>query len=412
MKEILLLLTILSGFSTFAQVNFPNEVDTTSTAKHTLYVNGQFDLQSTSVRREVFNTLIWGGYIDDEMKQRSFDQHDDVNRFGLASNNELIYQNRTSCSFQRPNLNWGVKAGYAAVGAFSYGTDAYGLTFYGNEMYLGDTADFSNTRFKFMQFQKVGFGFISKTNGSNLFLNVVNVQQSAEMNLRKGQMYQNDDASEVDVMLAGDLRSTYGNDFSKGIGVCLDGTFRVAAGTYSGKTATMEITFSNIGFAYLYAGQFSYQVDSTYNYTGFELNQLTSDASPFNRSDFSVMDSLGISADTVKRTVLLPGYIQIGNAVDFRSPKMVQPYFGVRLYPTLNIVPSIFAGVCYKPIEQLMVSGSASYGGFGNFRAGFGVSYQTPMARVTLATDDVISLVSNQGFGQSLILRTVWNFGQ
>jgi len=412
MKTILLLLTLLSGFSTLAQVNFPNEVDTTTTAGHTIFINGQVDLQGTSVRREMFNTLIWGGVIDDAMKQRSFDKHDDVNRFGIASNNEFIYQNRNSCSFQRPNLNWGVKLGYSAVGAFTYGKDAFGLTFYGNADYLGDTADFSNTRFKFMQFQKVGFGFIGKKNGSSLFLNVVNVQESAEVNLRRGHMYTNDDASEVDLTLAGNLRSTYGNNFSKGIGVCLDGSFRVPAGTSGGKTAIMEITFSNIGFAYLYAGQLAYQVDSNYQYTGFELNQLTSDASPFNRKDFSVMDSLGISRDTVMRTVMLPGYIQIGNTVDFRSTKQLQPYFGVRLYPTLNIVPSIFAGLCYKPIEQIMLSGSASYGGFGNFRAGFGISYQATMARITVATDDVISLVSKKGFGQSLILRSVWNFGQ
>ncbi len=412
MKKVLLLLTILTGFSAAAQVNFPNEVDTTTSAGHTVYVNGQVDLQGTSVHREMFNTLIWGGIIDDAMKQRSFDQHDDVNRFGVASNNELIYQNRNSCSFQRPNLNWGVKLGYSAVGAFTYGKDAYGLTFYGNASYLADTADFSNTRFKFTQFQKIGFGFISKKNGSNLFLNVVNVQQSAEVNVRKGYLYTNDDASQVDLRLAGNLRSTYGNDFSKGVGLCLDGTFRVAAGTYGGKTATMEITFSNIGFAYLYAGQYAYQVDSNYQYTGFELNQLTSDASPFNRDDFSVMDSLGISRDTVMRTILLPGYIQIGNAIDFHSAKQLQPYFGVRLYPTLNIVPSIFAGLCYKPVDQVMLSGSASYGGFGNFRAGFGVSYLAKMARVTLATDDVIGLVSNKGFGQSLIVRSVWNFGQ
>lgn len=408
MKSILLINFFLFGviFPSAAQFSYPVLSDSVYTANR-LELDGGVDLHGTSLKRELFGTLIWGGAISDEMKDRSFAKHSDVNRFGITANNELRYFHGKGRVLRRDSISWGVKAGYFAVGNLTYGTDVFGLVFYGNEEYLSNTATFSNTRLNFTQFQKVGFGLFDKYTGSSLFLNLVNVQNYADLNIRKGELTQNEDGSQVDLDLRGDFSQTVGSSFSKGIGLALDIDYRLEVPWMKDGKTWFQISAQNLGLAYMHTGVTNYSVDSNYTYTGFQLNQLTNGSSVFG-DDFSILDSMGIQKITKHPWIKLPGYVQAMKLIDPNASQKMQSFFGVRLYPTLNSVPSVFAGAYWKVISPVALSGALAYGGFGGFRTGVYLTYTAKSVNLVIGSEDVVGLVSASGLGQSFLTRLTW----
>jgi hypothetical protein len=412
MKKINLLFFFCALFTgkSIAQVNAPGEYDTLKPYGQQILVNGQFDFLTTSLKNEISNTLLFGGYIDEGMKDRSLKKHKTVNFAGLASNNDITYFHNSDSLFHNPNLSWGVKAGYYAVGNVSYSKDAFGLVFYGNEPYLGDTAHFSRTKMNFTRFQKIGFGVRDKRMGSYVFLNLVNLQDAVQSVVRKGDLYQDTDGSEVKMKLAGEFDYTSGNSFSKGLGFSIDAAYRVKVPWVKETQTIFEVSANNLGIVFTNNSVTQYHVDSNYTFTGFELNQLFGSSSPFSRDDYSVLDSMGVSKDTMqRRSFILPGYIQAGKLVNFQGNQKWQSYFGLRLYPSLDILPQAYAGACYKPVAAFMISANASYGGFGFFNAGLNFTYIAPKLRITLGTDNAIGAVLASGYGKSFIIRSVWD---
>lgn len=395
-------------FPAQAQYNQPLYMDTTFEVHTSIELDGGAEYHASSVHAAMSNTLIWGGFISEAMKNSSFDEHGAVNRFGFTSNNELRYFHGKGGFGSGDSLTWALKAGYYATGSLSYGKDVFGLLFYGNESYLDQTASFSNTNANFMLFQKIGGGIVNKYTHSGLFLNIVNVQQAFKGLIRDGELSQNADASQIDLYARGDMYRSTGSQFSKGLGVALDGEYRLETPWIKGRSAWFQVSAQNVGFAYMHRPVTSYRIDSTYQYSGFELDQLTAEDNAFD-DDFSLLDSLGVEKTTENRWVVLPGYIQVAKMVNAKMAAKWQSYFGIRLYPSLNSIPMAFAGVHYQPIKSFSLALSGAYGGFGGFRTGFYANYKHDAFSIGVGSDDMIGWVSQVGFGRSLLIRMSWN---
>lgn len=396
---------LLTG-SSMAQLMYPTYSD--SAIRHSVVeLDGVLDMQGTALRREFSSTLLFGGFIDENMKNRSFERHGEVNRFGINVNTEVRYINGSGNFMKRDSVAWMVKAGYVAVGNLNYGQDVFGLLFYGNQSYLNSTAVFTNTRLDFAQFQKIGFGIVNKKDKSSVTLNIVNVQNYIGGSIRKGELTQNEDGSQVDLDIRGQMRATQGSDFSKGIGLAVDVDYRIRV-PWGKSHTSFQIAAQNLGFAYMYKGMVQYQVDSNYTYSGFRFNQLTSNSGPFGDKNFSLLDSLGISKRDVKRMVALPGYIQVAKLVDLQSAKKVQSFFGLRMYPTFSSIPQVFGGAYWKTCQKVHLSAALTYGGFGNFRGGLYATLNFSRASWMIGTEDVYGSVSKSGFGESFVTRLLW----
>jgi len=407
MKKLLLLLILANlSFSGTGQLLYP--VSSDSMLQHDLIeVDGVFEYQGTAMKREFTNTLLFGGYIDESMKDRSFSKHNSTNRFGANGNGEIRFVRGSGKLFKRDSVTWMVKAGYVAVGNLQYGQDAFGLLFYGNSSYLNSTAILTNTKLDFTQFQKIGFGIVNKKNKSSFTLNLVNVQNYAEGFIRKGEISQNEDGSQIDMIMHGDFQYTQGSSFNKGLGASVDIDYRIRVPWLKQSFTTFQISAQNLGFAHIYKGVKSYEVDSNYTYSGFDFDAFRDGNNPFG-SDFSLLDSLGIQSHDVKKTIFLPGYIQASKLIDIDSPKKVQSFFGIRLYPTFGSVPLVFAGAYWKAASFLHASASVSYGSFGNLKAGIYATLRLEKVMLMVGTDNIVGVVSKAGFGESVVTKLVW----
>ena len=120
-----------------------------------LIVTGGFDYSSSSIEKDIMSKFYRGGVIDNSMKERSLNKHENVNRIGLDVGAEVFYGNFTTPYLSAKNLGVQIQFGAYNFGGILYSDDLFGLAFYGNEMYLGDTIDFSGTNVSFTSFQKV-----------------------------------------------------------------------------------------------------------------------------------------------------------------------------------------------------------------------------------------------------------------
>lgn len=403
MKNLLVVFVLLS-LSVGAQQMNPLLIDS-SLSGHRVILSGIGELQSTAIHRDMENTLLWGGYIDSTMKNSSFAKHNGYNRVGFNVNAEITYQNLDATMFGNENIGWQVKGGYYAVGNLNYQKDMFGLAFYGNQPYTGATADISNAYLQATVFQKIGFGLVDKRGGSSVTLNYVNISDFYGGEIRTGQLSQSADGSTVDLDLRGSYAGTSGSSFSKGAGAAIDIDYRLSVPWFYNRTANFQISAQNLGFGIISKDLTKYEADTTFHYSGFQLNQFSNGNNPIG-NNFSLLDSLGVKHSSGSKAIMLPGYIQVGKMVSDSLNVPVQSFFGIRFYPSLKNAPMLFAGAYWKVVRGLAVSASASYGGFGNFRGGLYLSGRVAnMFAWSVGTDDVAGVISKRAFGTNVVAR-------
>lgn len=407
MRKLLPVLFSTTFGTAFGQLLMPLQYDTTLIGQEIIF-SGDSEYHSTSLRKAFANKLIYGGEIPDAVKDKTFAAHGgNLNRFGKDIQAEVEYRNYKVNMFG--NEKWGflVKGGYYFIGAGSYTTDLFGIAFYGNEAYLGRTAEFKNTRANFSAFQKLGFGVIGKKSKSSVTLSFVNVSNFYKGGLGLSQLTQNDDASNIGLLLNGSFAYTDKVKFNNGNGFAIDADFRIPVEWLNEKKAYIQVQVKNIGAAYMHNGMRSYTADSVYlDYNGFTFNQLFENQSFFS-GDFSVLDSLNIQSSDKKSLIMLPGMLQAGKIIDEHYAGRWQSFFGIRLYPTLSAMypPLIYIGGNWRPQQWLDLGLSGSYGGFGSFRAGFYASFKLDKLHLGLGTEDIYGLVSRNAFGESFNVR-------
>ena len=161
----------MSALFSLAQSMMPIQHDTLQLDQE-LIVSGVADFSSTSLQNELMQKLFYGGEITFGIKNRSFIDHKGINRFGADISGEVEYRNLKLNLFKNPNWGLTVKSGYYNYISLLYSKDLYGLTFFGNDNYLGQNVNLSGTRFLGMSFQKFGLGVIDKKSKSSVSLNV------------------------------------------------------------------------------------------------------------------------------------------------------------------------------------------------------------------------------------------------
>lgn len=390
------------GVAAKSQFLLPLEYDTNSIHQEFI-LHGTADYGFTSIRNDFSKKLLFGGYIDGVTKEQTFNLHKGINRGGFDAGAEFEYRNYDVNLFKKGR---GIvfKFGHGILGSVLYSKDLFGLTFYGNESYLGQNADFSGSNFNLMAFQKFGVGLIDKKFKSNLTLNFYSISNYARGKLYNAGLYQSESIDSLNLLLDATIDIANKGNFVKGMGIGLDFDKRMSFELKKDRLAYVQISGRNIGFGLLPSAVQRYEADTSYVYEGFTLDQLIGDASVLNNGT-SILDTLNIQESSNSRWVMLPGYIQIGKIVDEHNTSLFQSYFGTKLYYTLSYAPLIYIGGQIRIKDIFKFGMHASYGGFTKFRMGCYANFDIHKLNIGLGSEDIIGTISNVGRGQSLQLR-------
>jgi hypothetical protein len=259
-----------------------------------------------------------------------------------------------------------------------------------------------------MNYQKVGIGLIDAKSKSNVTLNFYNVSDRFSGDLKKAEVFQHEDGSAIDIVLEGEFDMKRNLKFNQGIGIGLDADFKIPVNWIKDRKAFIQFKVQDIGVAYMYEKQKVYSVDTSFTYSGLQINDLIGDNAIFNDS-FNVLDTLGIKSTEKNRTVLMPGYIQAAKLVDDLQTHKWQSFFGIRLYTTLIYSPYVYGGIDFKAAKWLHIGVNMAYGGFGKLRGGLYAGAKFGNYSIGLSSENVAGWVSKKNSsGQSLNVRLRW----
>ena len=95
MRFIKIYISILACAFTMGDINaqvLPGYFDTLK-LKQELIIDGNIEYFSSSIEKDIVSKFYKGGYITSEMKERSFNKHGGVNRFGGVGAADIEYRN-------------------------------------------------------------------------------------------------------------------------------------------------------------------------------------------------------------------------------------------------------------------------------------------------------------------------------
>jgi hypothetical protein len=399
MRNLISLVFLFCGLTVFGQHMLPLVQDTTGNYKGSITFTSNGDYASNAIGKNIVQSFFYGGFIDQDMKNSSIERLQNINQFGLDMNAELSFRSKGNLTKKEssPFHNHGyiVQAGYHQFSSLVFSRDVFRYAFEGNSLFLGDTADFSGTRFQSMGYSKIGFGIFNRSTKNALTLNVISLNQFASGNMQTASIIQDSQNDTINLDYTGGFSFAKNGGFAKGFGISFDVDYRIQTNENE-HAMTFQFLAKNIGFI-LPTQMTRYAADSSFQYTGFNLNQLVQQNI---LSTIQLADTLGIEKSTEKRALLLPGFIQFSKLVDMQATQRIQSFYGARMFLSKNYIPYFFAGVHGRVTKNWSTGLSASYGGFSQLKWGMYSSFQFSRWNIGVASENLFNKT-----GESIILQ-------
>lgn len=331
-----------------------------------LEANGAYN--SSTLPKKIPQAFFYGGFLDSSFLTQTHQALTARNTFGLQMHANFQYQTNKTLSKDPKKLasswSWLFGAGQEQYSGMQFSKDAFGFVFLGGAPFVGDTLNFSNTRIQSISFSKVGFGVYNPQNQTSLQFNLIGLQNLIDAKLTNTSWFQDPVQDSIHINITGNGRYTT-RAFSA-IGLGLDFDYRFNSETDS-EPIVFQLKIQNFGFAYQIAPLEQIQLNGTYHYGAFDLQDLQQ--LQFSNTLDSALLDLGFERTALRQWTLLPASIQLSKMVNQDSTIRVQAYYGAQFILRQTYLPLIFAGAHFYVTKNWQTGIGAAYGGFGGLRA-------------------------------------------
>ena len=267
MKKILLYIFIVSSLALYSQ-----DKSNSYRMKHnTIQLNSHISLESNNLNTNLLNTLLYGGYIDDEMKDNWINAGNKNNKLNSEFINGIryIFQNKNQRYFylQISDIN---------NLSSNFTDDFLKLILYGNFNYQGDTLDFSNTSIRINRYQQYKFGYnfnIIKDNTNyniGTALSYLSGNHYMQLNIDEGNLYTHEMGTSLDINYDIKTMMTDTSNFSpftnNGNGVSLDFSLHI-----NKEDNIIGVHMRDLGFIKWKKNSIINNTDSSFSFSGIEI---------------------------------------------------------------------------------------------------------------------------------------------
>lgn len=406
--QIALSIVLFSNFS-FSQELLPVEYDTTNTNAQ-LLINGNAFHLSTSIQNSFARKWLFGGEITNEIKESTFQKHNIYDRIGGGYRLNIQYRSDQTLFDKHPNLSWMVNVSNETHFSSEYAQGLFGLLFFGNERYLGEEVNLSNSIGNFVDYLTVGGGIHNKKTKSFITLNVILPRTYTDFSINKGMFYTSEAGDQIDFLLQGEVNNANSPAYFQGLGGAISFDYNLPFGQSEGNnfSGIFRISGRNIGVYKLHRVNKT-TIDTEADFSGFSIDDLRTLFNDEEESSPVLMDTLNINESNGSLWKLIPGFIQVGKVVEKHKDTKLQSFFGIRMYTSFLYRPLIYAGVDYRPVQNFSLGAQGTYGGYGLFRLGLYGNYSVDRFSLGLGSEDLLGLILKNQFGQSLVLRLLMN---
>ncbi|HQQ93618.1 MAG TPA: DUF5723 family protein [Bacteroidia bacterium] len=371
-------------------------------------LNLEYAAGSNAMNSDLTNTLMWGGYINQAMKDRSAGKLKAYNNFGVNLNYDL---NAIVKGGKKFDLVFGIKNQELTNGYFT--RDFYHLLFYGNADYKGKQADLSNCSFNALRFQEFKFGaMMNKVDSMGKIGFSVSLLKGEQLfylaSGKNSSFYTSADGSEVtwnsDFNLALSDTSKKGLGSFNGVGASADIYFETEYKSKLGKRSLLIVNANNIGFIYWRKQSVQYSSDSVYNYKGYSVNDINDlrDTTLGNLTRDSIRERL-LNNYSKNFNVNIPTNLILINKIYFGQQKFCFS-FGFRHIFNANYIPYVFVEPEYR-YRNFTFGFHSGYGGYTRLNVGLSAAWNSDGWFIKLGSNSLQGfLLPSKTSGQGIYL--------
>lgn len=410
MKNAIILTYLFLSTLTFAQDVLPIFGDTTF-EKNLLKISSHNYYSSNHFNNALLDKFIFGGTITDEIKNKNSERLSPNNRLGGEMEQTIEHYNANIHPIR--NKKYGLLLSFSDAHLLSANvpTDLFNLAMYGNADYLNDTLKFGFAHVQYLHYQKIGVGIFDKSTLSSLKVNYIAGSKVLEGRLNDSWMLNQPDSITLKMQGAGYSSDRFYPYMGfQGSGVTVDLNYNFLFESRKGNSQFLNLKISNLGFVVWNANNHQYTVDSTSNYTGFDIRNFINQPEGTSKK-YNFIDTLGIYEGQGKNIAAMPIEFVLQKAPVRNSSQKLQYILGFKTILTSDYFPYLFAGIYYAPVANFSASTRLSYGGFGGLQWGLNLNYWIKgKTYLALGTYDMIGNISkNYGFGRSINFSAHFN---
>ena len=238
--------------------------------------NSYISFESNNLKSDFLNTIVYGGFITNEMKESW------INSGGIDNklNAEIINGIRYSFRNRGNNLIYISMTDINYINA-NFSDDLLKLALYGNFYYQSDTLDFSKTVIRINRYQqyKVGYNFNLFKNNINWNINTaisyLNGNHHAQYNIDKGFLYTEDLGTSLEMNYDITTMMTDTSNMSpfigNGNGIAIDIGLNMKK-----ENSTFGIQLRDLGMIKWKSNSIINNTDSSFNFSGIEIDEFNS----------------------------------------------------------------------------------------------------------------------------------------
>jgi hypothetical protein len=398
---------VLSVFGLAMKAQYNTSFINYNSAGRSVSANLDFEAGSNGMSSGLVNKLIWGGYIDNDLKQQSARHLKARNNFGvvLSYGVEAFVKGTKKIDFLI-----GLKNQEVLNATFS--KDVFNLMFYGNSPFKGKFADISNCSVNALRFQEAKFGLIMHKVDSvgkiGVSISFLKGEQLFYAQTRSGSgLYTSPDGSNLSFtsnfnMALSDTNNKRLGSFN-GIGASADIFFETPYTTSFGKKCLLTVNANNLGFIHWWKNSVQYSSDSTLNFSGYKVRNIydLKDSTLNRLNGDSLVRNLS-NARTEDFNVNIPTNLVIINRMYLTSH--LNALVGFRHIFNANYVPYIFLEPEYR-VKNVTFALHAGYGGYVKLNIGASATWSSAGWFLRVGSNSLQGyLLPRSAYGQGLFL--------
>jgi len=371
---------------------------------HQVVIESYIDVSSSSIRSDFLKALYQGEFITNELKNNTRANLSNNNRFGAD-----IYLKSTWFGKDTIYNNWKPTIGisYRQFVASSFSEDLFNTVFYGNGLFANNTATFNGLNMSYMAYQSIDFGLyrLIKNKKIGFSLGIVKGSQFINLDSPQAFLFTSTNASQLDFVLSGSMKTS---DTSKTNLSAWNGTGLKANLFYEKTLKTGDefgASLNDLGFIAFNQQSLSYTLDSTYTFSGVEINNLLSPGDSM-LNLITDVDSLIPSAAIGSQMRLTPTKFTLYYVKKVSNSEI---HFSLDQVLNTSYFPHVQLNYLYKVNDLIRPSFHIGYGGFTNEHFGLGINFSQSKFDINLQARAIQGLVDPSGLNHTFFGQLKWN---
>lgn len=333
---------------------------------HKFLVSMHADLEANaqkSITNSFVNTLVFKSYIDENAKDNVIARLKSLNHVGLYGNEGLTVKYKLDSS-----MALGAYINNTDLLTSTISSDFFKLVFKGNADFAGQTAQLSNSRIGYLNYQTVGLS-LEKRWGKSIYgagISFVTVGQYQNHVIDKGQLYTAQDGTYLDFganitlqSSGNDAQNRYFNNIGSGTAINLSYRYASASEKLFVSADLVDLGFANVKYID------SYQKDSSYHFSGVHIDNMfefkTDEFGEFHTD--TLYELLKMKKERMTKAQILPFRAKV--ALQYHIADKLSILSDVQYMYTARYLPKVSLGGAYEICPRFAAFAKMSAGGFG-----------------------------------------------